>query len=111
MEISNVRWKQEGSKKTRKAIAMHRDVYNTFHNLFLNLIIINLYIKFGTSNIFQHFHRLSDTSKEKEQKIGQHKFGPGGYSNLAAQIVSIKKPIMLPNNNMQIIFILLHLIR
>ena len=111
MEISNVRWKQEGSKKTRNAIAMHKEVYNTFHNLFLNLIIISLYIKFGTSNVFQHFHRFSDTSKAREQKIDQDKLAPGGYSNLAAQIVSIKKPIMIPNNKLQIIFILLQLIR
>ena len=90
---------------------MHREVYNTFHNLFLNLIIINLYIKFGTSNVFQHFHRLSDTSKEREQKNGQHKLGPGGYSNLVAQIVRIEKPIMLPNNKLKIVFILLHIIR
>lgn len=34
--------------------------------------------------------RLSDTSKatkEIQAKIGQHKVGPGGYSNLAARIV------------------------
>ena len=90
---------------------MHREVYNAFHNIFLNLIIISLYIKFGTSNVFQHFHRLSDTSKEREQKIGRHKLGPGGYSNLAAQLVSIEKPIMLPNNKLKIVFILLHIIR
>ena len=82
MEISSVRWKQEGSKKTRKAIAMHRGLYNTFCNLFLNLIIINLYIKFGSSNIFQHFNRLSDTSmdtNERQEKNQQQKLGPSGY--------------------------------
>ena len=111
MEIPSGRWKEEGLEKTRKATTRHREVCNTFHYVILNLIIVNLYIKFGTSNVFQHFHRLSDTSKAREQKIGRHKLGPGGYSNLAAQLVSIKKPIMLPNNKLQIIFILLHLIR
>ena len=89
---------------------MHREVYNTFHNLFLNLIIINLYIKFETSNVIQHLLRLSDTlkaTKARLKKIGQHKLGPGGYSNLAAQIVSIKSPIMHPNNKLQIILVLM----
>ena len=75
------------------------------------MIIINLYIKFETSIVFQHFHRLSDTSKatkERQEKIGQHKFGHGGYLNLAARIVTIEKPIMHQNNKLQIIFILLH---
>jgi len=45
--------------------------------------------------------------KEKTIKIGQHKLGTGGYSNLVAQIVSIKNPIMYSNNKFQIIFILM----
>ena len=48
--------------------------------------------------------RMSDTSKatnEILEKIGQHKLGPGGYSNLAARIVSIENPIMHPNNKLQ----------
>ena len=93
MEIPSVIWKGEGSKKTRKATTKHREVCNTFHNVDLNLIIINLYIKFGTPNLFQHFHRLPTTSKatkERQEKIEHHKLGPDGYSNLAAQIVSIK---------------------
>ena len=71
----------------------------------LTLIIINFYIKFVTSNVFQSLHRLSDTSKatkERLEKFGQHKLGPGGYSNLVARIVSIEKPIMHPNNKLQI---------
>ena len=83
------------------------DVCNTFHNVILNIIIINLCIKFGTSNVFQHFHRLFDTSKAtkaRQEKIGQHKLGPSGYLNLEARIVSIEKPIMHPNNKLKIIF-------
>ena len=73
-------------------------------------IIINIYIKFGTSNVIQHLIRMSDTSKatkERLEKIGQHKLGPSGYSNLAAQFVSIKNPIMHPNNILQIILVLM----
>ena len=69
----------------------------------LTLIIIIFYIKFGTYNVIQHFLRLSDTSKatkERVEKIGKHKLGPGGYLNLAAQIVSIEKLIMHPNNKL-----------
>ena len=47
----------------------------------LNLIIINLYIKFGSFNLFQQFHRLSDALKPikaGQEKIGQHKLGLGG---------------------------------
>ena len=53
----------------------------------LTLVIINFYIKFGTSNVFKHLHRLSDTSKvtkERLEKNGQHKLGLGGYLNLEA---------------------------
>ena len=111
MEIPSGRWKWEGSKKTRKDTTRHKEVCDTLHNVILNLTIINLYIKFGTSNLFQHFDRFSDTSKdtkERKEKIGHHKLGIGGYSNLEAQIVSIKKLIMHPNNKLQIIFILFH---
>ena len=76
----------------------------------LTLMIINFYIKFGTSNIIQHLLRLSDTSKaikERLEKIGQHNIGPSGYSNLVARIVSIKNPIMHPKNKFQIIFVLM----
>ena len=59
----------------------------------VSLIIISFYIKFRTStNIIQHLIRLSDTykeTKERMEKIGQHKLGPGGYSNLVAQYISI----------------------
>ena len=97
VEIHSGRWKGKGSKKKREGTTRHREVCNTFHNVILNLIIINLYIKFGTSNIFQHFHRFSNTSnatKTRHEKIGQHKLGPGGYSNLVARIVSFENPIM-----------------
>ena len=76
----------------------------------VNLIIINIYNEFQTFNIIQHWIRLSDTSKATKEildKIGQHKLGPSGYSNLAAPIVSIKNPIMHPNNKLKIIFILM----
>ena len=66
------------------------------------LIIINFFIKFGTlTNVIQHLIRLSDTSKATKarlEKIGQNKLGPGGYSNLAARIVSIENLILHPNN-------------
>ena len=52
------------------------------------------------------FETLKAT-KEIQEKNGQHKLGHGGYSNLVAKIVSIKKPIMHPNNKLQIIFVLL----
>ena len=84
--------KGEGSEKTMNVTTRHREVCNTFHNVILNLIIINLYMKFGTSNLFQYFHRLSDASKAtkaRQQKVGQHKLGPSGYLNLATRIVSI----------------------
>ena len=62
----------------------------------VSLIITSFYIKFGTTtNIFQHLIRILDTSKatkERIEKIGQHKVGPGGYLNLAALYVSIAKP-------------------
>ena len=62
----------------------------------VSLIIISFYIKFGTlTNVFQHLIRLSDTSKatkERIEKIGQHKLGPSGYSNLVSRYVSITKP-------------------
>jgi hypothetical protein len=50
-------------------------------------ITLYFYMKFATSNVFQTFHRLPDTSKETKarlEKHGQHKLGPGGYSNLVA---------------------------
>ena len=87
MKIPSGRWKREGSEKSRKDTTRHREVCNTFHNVMVSLIIINFYIEFGTSYIFQHLHRLSDTSKarkERLEKFGQHKLGPGGYSNLEA---------------------------
>ena len=66
------------------------------------LIIISFYIEFGTStNVIQQFIGLSDTSKatkERMEKIGQHKLGPGGYSNLAARYVSIENLKLHPNN-------------
>ena len=86
-------------------------VCNTFNNVIINLIIINFYIKFKTSNVIQHFHWLSDTSKATKVRLentGQHKLGPGGYSNLVARIVSIKKKLLHPNNELQFIFILLN---
>ena len=67
----------------------------------LSLIIIHFYIEFGTCNVIQNLLRISDTSKatkERLEKIGQHKIGPGGYSNLAARLVSIENPILHPNN-------------
>ena len=107
MEIPSGIWKREGSEKSKKDTTRHREVCNTFHDVMLTLIIINFYIEFGASNIFQHLLGLTDISKatkEKLEKIGQHKLGPGGYSNLEARIVSIEKPIMHPNNKLQIIF-------
>ena len=110
MESPSERWKGEGSEKIRKNTTKKREVCNTFHNVILNLIIINLYIKFGTSNVFQHFHRIFDTSKvtkTREVKTSQHKLRPGGYSTLAERIVSIKKLIMHPNIKLKIIFVLM----
>ena len=107
VENPSGRWKGEGSKKIRKDTTRHKEVCNTLHNVILNIIINHLYIKFGTSNVFQHLHRMSDTSKatnEILEKIVQHKLGLGGYSILAAQIVSIEKPTMLPNNKVKTIF-------
>ena len=73
----------------------------------VTLIIINFYIKFGTStNVIQNMIRLSDTSnatKARLENIGQHKLGPGGYLNLAARIVSIENLIMHPDNKLKII--------
>ena len=76
----------------------------------LTLIIVVLFIKFGTSNVIQRLLRLSNTLKDTKailKKIGQHKLGHGGYSNLAARIVSIENPIMHPNIKLKIIFILM----
>ena len=68
----------------------------------VSLIIINFYIEFGTStNVIQHLIRLLDTSKATKvriEKIGQHKLGPSGYSNLGAQYVSIENHKLHPNN-------------
>jgi hypothetical protein len=50
-------------------------------------ITLYFYMKFATYNIFQTFHRLPNTSKEikaRLEKHGQHKLGPGGYSNVVA---------------------------
>ena len=52
---------------------MHREVYNTFHDVMVSLIIINFYIEFGTSNVIQHLIRPLDTSKATKailDKIG-----------------------------------------
>ena len=102
MDIPGGTWKREGSEEAMKDTTMNREVGNTSHNVMVSLIIINFYIEFGTlANIIQHLIRLSDTSKatkERMEKISQHKLGPGGYSNLAAQFLSIENPIMHPNN-------------
>ena len=104
VEIPSGIWKREGFEKIRKDTTRHREVCNTFHNVMVSLIIIIFYIEFGTStNVIQHFISLSDTSKATKarlEKNGQHKIGPGGYSNLAAQIVSIKKPRLYQNNKL-----------
>ena len=111
MKIPSGIWKGEGYEKTRKVTTRKREVCNILHTVILNLIIINLYINFVSSNVFQRFHRLSDTSKatkERQQNLDQQKLGLDGYLNSVARIVSIKKPIIHPNNKLQIIFILLH---
>ena len=96
VESLSGRWKREGLEKSGKYTTRNREVCNTFQNVMVSLIVISFYIKFGTStNVFQHLIRLSDTyktTKERIEKIGQHKLGPGGYSNLAARYVSIAKP-------------------
>jgi hypothetical protein len=107
VESSSGRWKGEGSEKRRQANTRHREVCNTFRNVILNLIILDFYIELGTSNVFQHLHRLPDTSKATKarlEKIGQHKLGLGGYSNLVARFVSFEKPTMNTNNKLKIIF-------
>ena len=80
--------------------------------LLVSLIITSFYIKFGTlSNVFQHLIRLSDTSKatkERMEKNGQHKLGPGGYLNLAARYVSIKNQKPHTNIIQKIIFVLFY---
>ena len=72
------------------------EVCNTFKNEVVSLIITIFYINFGTStNVFKNLIRLLDTSKATKARIeknGQHKLGPGGYSNLVAQYVKIVKP-------------------
>ena len=102
MEISSGRWKREGFEKSRKYTTRNKEVCNTFHNVMVSLIIINFYIEFGTSNnIIQYLIRFSDTSKATKarmEKIGQHKLGPSGYSNLVARYVSIENPKLHPNN-------------
>ena len=71
-----------------KDTTKNREVCNTFHNVMVSLIIINSYIEFETStNVIQYLISILDTSKatkERLEKIGQHKLGPGGYLNLAA---------------------------
>ena len=88
MESPGARWKREGPEKSRKDTTRNREVCNTFKIVLVSLIIISFYIKFGTStNIFKHLIRILDTSKstkERIEKIGQHKLGHGGYSNLEA---------------------------
>ena len=52
----------------------------------VSLIIINFYMEFRTSNVIRQLIRLPDTSKatkERMDKIGQHKLGRGVYSNLS----------------------------
>ena len=89
MEIPSGRWKGEGYEKRMKATIGLMKVCNTFNSVIINLIIIIIiiYIKFETSNIFQPFHRMLDTSKAtkaRQEKNGQHKHGLSGYSNLVA---------------------------
>ena len=82
LEIPSGRWKREGSEKSRKYTTRNREVCNTFHNVMVILIIIIFYIEFGTCNIIQHLISLSDTSKatkERMDKIVQHKLGTGGF--------------------------------
>ena len=45
-------------------------------------------------NTFQSYKYIntSKATKVRIEKNGKHKLGPGGYSNLAAQYVSIAKP-------------------
>ena len=98
---------KRGLWEKQKDTTRHREVCNTFHNVIVILIIINFYIKFRPSNIIQYFIRMLDRSKAikvRLDKTCQHKLGPGGYSNLAARIVSIKKTILHPNNKLQNIF-------
>ena len=111
MEIPGGRWKREGPEKIRKdTTRWNREVCNTFQNVVVSLIITSFYIKFGTStNVFKNLIRLSDTSeatKERMEKIGQHKLGPGGYSMLVARYVSIENLKPHPNNIQKIIFVL-----
>ena len=76
----------------------------------VSLIIINFYIKFGTSNVIQHLIRISDTSKDTKERLeknGQHKLRPGRYSNLETQIVSVENPIMHPIIKLKTIFVLM----
>ena len=67
VESPSGRWKGEGSKKRRKATTKNWEVCNTFHNVMLTLIITNFYIEFGTSNVFQQLHRLSNTSNPQRK--------------------------------------------
>ena len=97
MESPSGRWKREGPEKIKKdTTRWNREVCNTFQNVVVSLIITSFYINFGTkTNVFKNLIRLSNTSKATKariEKIGQHKLGPGGYSNLAARYVSIAKP-------------------
>ena len=96
VQIPGGRWKREGSEKSRKDTTRNTEVCNTLQNLMVSLIIISFYIEFGKStNVIQHLIRLLNTSKATKariEKIGQHKLGPDGYSNLAARYVSIANP-------------------
>ena len=101
VESPSGRWKIEGSEKSMKDTTMNMEVCNVLHNLLLKFIIINFYIEFKTYNVIQHSLKPSNTSKATKarlDKIGQHKLGPSGYSNLAARFVSIENPILHPNN-------------
>ena len=42
--------------------------------------------------------------RKDKKKDGQHKLGLGGYSDLEARIVSIKKTILHQENKLQLIF-------
>ena len=94
VESPGGRWKRERLEKIRKdTTGWNREVCNTFQNVVVILIITSFYINFGTStNVFKNLIRLSDTykaTKARIEKIGQHKLGPGGYSNLATRYVGI----------------------
>ena len=52
------------------------------------------------SNIFETFHRISDTSKVTKERVeqhGKHKMGQGGYQKVRARIVRIKRSLFVAN--------------